>query len=131
MINKEVQNWVASAEYDLETADHMYKSGRFIYVIFMCHLSLEKMLKAHIALIGEVPAKTHDLIYLLKKSKITNMSESFIDFLGQLSNSSIPTRYPEDIQLAIKDYPEPIAKSYLTKCMEVMGWLKVQLKLLP
>jgi HEPN domain-containing protein len=41
-------NWIALAEYDLETARHMLKTGRFLYVIFLCHLSLEKMLKAHV-----------------------------------------------------------------------------------
>ncbi|GAI74786.1 unnamed protein product, partial [marine sediment metagenome] len=39
-------NFIKSAEYDLNTAKFMLKSRRYIYVIFMCHLSLEKMLKA-------------------------------------------------------------------------------------
>lgn len=41
-------NWIALSEYDLETARHMLATGRFPSVIFMCHLSLEKMLKAHV-----------------------------------------------------------------------------------
>ncbi len=57
-------NWIALAEYDLETARHMLETGRRIYVVFMCHLALEKMLKAHVTEATQtIPAKTHDLIY--------------------------------------------------------------------
>ena len=35
-------NFIASAEYDLNTAEHMLKTGRYIYVIFMCHLYQRK-----------------------------------------------------------------------------------------
>ncbi|HET7087843.1 MAG TPA: HEPN domain-containing protein [Anaerolineae bacterium] len=45
----DTQNWIATAEYDLETARHMLATGRYLYVVFLCHLALEKMLKAHVA----------------------------------------------------------------------------------
>ena len=47
-IKKEVKNWIDSAIYDLETAEHMFNAGRYIYTIFMCHLAIEKLLKAKI-----------------------------------------------------------------------------------
>jgi len=37
--------WYFQSDYDLETAVDMFKSGRMVYCIFMCHLSLEKALK--------------------------------------------------------------------------------------
>jgi HEPN domain-containing protein len=48
MMRKDTRNWIALAEYDLETAVHMLETGRFLYVIFICHLALEKVLKAHV-----------------------------------------------------------------------------------
>lgn len=45
-MRKDTKNFLKSAEYDLNTAEFMLKSGRYIYVIFMCHLSIEKILKA-------------------------------------------------------------------------------------
>ncbi|MBW2077067.1 MAG: HEPN domain-containing protein [Deltaproteobacteria bacterium] len=45
-MKKEVKNWLDSAQYDLETAEHMFSTGRYIYTVFMCHLSLKKILKA-------------------------------------------------------------------------------------
>ena len=45
----------------------MLETGRYLYVVFLCHLSLEKILKAHVAeVIQNLPIKTHDLIYLVK-----------------------------------------------------------------
>ena len=37
----DTQNWVALAEYDLETARHMLVTGRYLYVVFMSHLAEE------------------------------------------------------------------------------------------
>lgn len=39
-------NWLLSADYDIKTASALMKNKRFIYVVFMCHLGLEKTLKA-------------------------------------------------------------------------------------
>ena len=41
-----VRNWVKSSEYDIRTAEALFRSGRYVYVIFMCHLAVEKILKA-------------------------------------------------------------------------------------
>lgn len=58
-MRKDTGNFKSSAEYDLQTAESMLNSGRYIYVIFMCHLSIEKMLKAIVAEVTEkIPSKT-------------------------------------------------------------------------
>ena len=43
------EHWLNLAEYDLETARAMLQSERYLYVTFMCHLTLEKALKGLIA----------------------------------------------------------------------------------
>ncbi len=35
---KPAEEWLLQAEYDMETADAMFNSGRFIYSVFMVHL---------------------------------------------------------------------------------------------
>jgi len=63
-MRKDADNFISSAEYDLHTAVHMLDTGRYIYVIFVCHLSIEKMLKALAAEVTDkTPPKTHNLIY--------------------------------------------------------------------
>ena len=42
----ETQAWVEDAEYDLQSAKAMLDSGRYFFVVFMCHLTIEKLLKS-------------------------------------------------------------------------------------
>jgi HEPN domain-containing protein len=42
---KTSEEWFRQAEYDLGTAEAMFDAGRYIYTVFMCHLSIEKALK--------------------------------------------------------------------------------------
>lgn len=44
-MDPKVRYWTALADYDAETAAAMLRTGRYLYVGFMCHQSVEKMLK--------------------------------------------------------------------------------------
>ena len=104
-MDKEAKNWLAMVEYDLRTAEQMLKTGRYVYVIFMCHLAIEKALKATISLnTKRIPPKTHDLIYLIGLVKIAIPSE-LLDFIGVINNASTVTRYPEDLSKLVSSYP--------------------------
>lgn len=123
-MRRDTQNWIALSEYDLETARHMLTTGRYLYVIFMCHLAVEKMLKAHVTEVTQsVPTKTHDLIYLVKKSGLA-LPQFYLEFIGKINNASIPTRYPEDLQRMLEQYPDSIARDYMKMTQEVVGWLR-------
>lgn len=123
-MRKDTANWIALTDYDLETARHMLATGRYLYVVFLCHLALEKILKAHTAeATQELPIKTHDLIYLVKKSGL-QVSQPHLDFIGKINTASIPTRYPDDLQRSLKEYTESVAKEYLTHTTELVQWLK-------
>jgi HEPN domain-containing protein len=90
----------------------------------MCHLALEKILKAIAAEAkGQTPPRTHDLLHLLGLGGV-NPSHEHLDFLGKLNNASIPTRYPEDLAHVIAAYTKEVAENYLEKTREVAGWLK-------
>jgi len=126
-MRSDTQNWVALAEYDVETARHMLVTGRYLYVVFLCHLALEKMLKAHVTEVTQtIPARSHDLIYLVKKSGIV-LPQTYLEFIGKINNASIPTRYPEDLKRAIAEYPEPVVRDYLSHTEKVVEWLKQRL----
>ena len=123
-MRKDTNNFIKSAEYDLNTAEFMLKSGRYIYVIFMCHLSLEKMLKAITTEITQkISPKSHNLIYLLKLGNIQLPSELF-NFIAKINNASIVTRYPEDFSKILDAYPKIVAEEYLSKTKEIHKCLK-------
>lgn len=112
-VRKETKNWLETSEYDLNTAEHLLSTGRYLYVIFICQLSIEKMLKAlYCEDTGKLPPKTHDLVYLLKLAKL-EPPENIKDFIGKINNASIITRYPEDLSKIISDYPEEVQETIL------------------
>lgn len=127
-MKKEVKNWLDSAQYDVETADYMFKTKRYVYTIFMCHLALEKILKAKVQEItSKTPPKTHNLRYLVKLSKL-EVPEDIFEFLSKLSDVSIPTRYPSDFTKLINSYNEEVASKYLKTSREVFEWIRRLLK---
>ncbi len=116
-------NWTVGAEYDIETARHMLKTGRYLYVIFMCHLALEKMLKAHVAEVTcTTPARTHNLMYLVRKAGLS-LSKEMAGFLGDITNESVPTRYPDDPRLPLTKYTREVAESCMRSTEEAFKWL--------
>jgi len=98
------EEWVFQSDYDLETAHYMLQSGRNIYCMFMCHLSLEKTLKAlYIKKLNEIPPKLHALMYFVNRLQLT-LSDEYLLFVEKIDRLSIVTRYPEDLRAMIALY---------------------------
>jgi HEPN domain-containing protein len=71
---KDVQAWLDASRYDLTTAKALLKSRRYVYVLFMCQQSLEKLLKALVtARTKEFPPRVHNLARL---AELTNLEFS-------------------------------------------------------
>ncbi len=123
-MNKVIANWVKSSEYDLQTAKVMKKGKRYIYVIFMCHLSIEKFLKAVVAKrTKKIPPKTHDLYYLIKLADL-EIPSRYHKIISHLNQASIPTRYPEDITKIKREYNKTVVLRYLKETQSLLRWLK-------
>ncbi len=119
-----ILNWVKSSNYDIRTAEHMLKTGRYIYVLFMCHLSVEKLLKAiYEATLNKVPPKTHNLINLANSINL-KIPEQHLKLIESLNDLSIVTRYPEDIDSLIKAFRRSRVEDYLSRTKEFLKWLK-------
>jgi HEPN domain-containing protein len=128
-MEKEVENWLASARYDLEVAGHLFRAGIYVYTVFMCHLALEKGLKAKVEEItGEEPPKTHDLEYLMGLAELS-FDEDTEDFILELSNLSVVTRYPRDFQTMLKDFSRGRAESTLSKAIGAFRWIEKAISL--
>lgn len=70
-MNDKVQYWVEISDYDLETAEAMLKSKRYLYVGFMCHQAIEKVFKAYFTGVkSETAPFSHSLSYLAKKGDL-------------------------------------------------------------
>mgnify|MGYP000076624254 CR=1 FL=1 len=120
----ETQEWLAQAEYDMETARAMYLAGRYIYTLFMCHLALEKILKAYVVeRTKETPPKTHNLITLLRIGN-PRLSQEYKEFIASIAAMGVTTRYPGSLDRALKRYTKEVAREFLEKTQEVFTCLK-------
>jgi HEPN domain-containing protein len=121
------EEWLRQAEYDMDTADIMFKSGRYIYAVFMCHLSIEKALKGlYIKVLDEVPPKTHNLLYLL--NKIGRRPEQELEkFITRLNTASIATRYPDDLARIQAAYTAEVTREMISKSKDVLQWIRTTL----
>ena len=123
-----VKNWLDSARYDLEAARDMLEAGRYPYTVFFCHLAVEKALKAKVQEVtGKTPPRIHDLIVLLKLSKLT-LPPELIDFVGKLSGASTATRYPSDLSELLQTYTREAARVYLEQTERLVEWIARHLK---
>jgi len=78
------EEWYFQSDYDLETASAMFDSGRFVYCIFMCHLSIEKALKGlFVKTKGTFPSKSHSLLFFVEKMEL-HMDDAYYEFLIHL-----------------------------------------------
>ncbi len=120
------EEWIKQADYDMATADAMLSSGRYLYAVFMCHLSIEKSLKGlYSKELAEVPPKTHNLLYLLKKTG-KKPSQDMLKFIAKLNTASVATRYPDDLEKIQAAYTKEITKEMIEKSKGVLKWVKRQ-----
>ncbi len=121
------KEWLKQADYDMETAEAMFKSGRYFYAVFMCHLSIEKALKGlYFKDFDQVPPKTHNLLYLLNKIGKRPGKESEM-FITKLNTASIATRYPDDLAKIQAAYTAKVTTEMILKSKDVLKWVKTQL----
>ncbi len=123
-MKKQTEYWVESAIYDLETAEAMFQTARYVYVIFMCHLCLEKLLKGCVVEFADrFPPKIHNLVRLAEIAGLEFPAPMYT-FVTELADKSIVTRYPDDLGV----YTCERAQACLESTREVFVWLKQKLK---
>jgi len=124
---KPSEEWFKQAEYDLDTAKAMFDSGKYIYTVFMCHLSIEKALKGLYAKkFKKDPPKIHNLNYFCEILEIV-LERNLQDFLDNLNDLSIPTRYPDELERLLKNYKKEDTHKILEKAEELLLCLKKML----
>lgn len=118
------KEWFKQAEYDMKTAEAMFVARRYVYVVFMCHLAIEKALKGLLQKkLGSIPPKVHNLLYLIEAVGITLPGDLY-QLVFALNRASIPIRYPEDLKQMQKDYPRQKTEKLLVQSKEVLKWLR-------
>ena len=120
------EEWLNQADYDLDTAEFMFRGKRYFYAVFMCHLAIEKALKGvYHKRSGRIPPKTHNLEFLLDKMKLEPPDEMKV-FITSINQQNVTTRYPEDIRTVQETYNRSTARSILTQAKETVRWIQLE-----
>ncbi|MBF0273667.1 MAG: HEPN domain-containing protein [Nitrospinae bacterium] len=123
-MRKNAKEWLKQAKYDIETAEYLLKGERNSYAVFLCHLSIEKALKGvYQKRVGRIAPKTHNFIYMLRKSEIEPPQE-YRKFLAKLNGASVITRYPENLEKVKKFYPLTVVKEIVHKSKQTLEWIE-------
>ena len=124
-----VQYWCEVSDYDLETAEAMFRTGRWLYVGFMCHQALEKVFKAYWSRKKEEPAPfTHNLLNLAQSCGLAQLlSDGQRAFVSEVMPLNIEARYPSYKQSIGDSLSEERCKTLIEKTKELQKWVKTKL----
>lgn len=123
-----IQYWIDTAENDLKAVESIYETGHYDWALFIGHLVLEKILKAHwVKFIQDsnVP-KTHNLVRLAHQANLA-ITEEQESYLGTVMSFHLEARYPEYKKEFYKLASKQFATDNLIKIKEMYSWLKQNL----
>jgi len=119
--------WRDIAEYDLKTAQSMNKTGRWLYVVFMCQQAIEKLCKGlYVLFIDDKVPYIHDINSLITKfadKLLEPIDEEKRLFFARLSAFYLNNRYPEYKERLSTSMNKKEAKDIMKKTKEVFKWL--------
>jgi len=115
--------------FRIDTALAMMQTGRYLYVGFMCHQTIEKIFKAYYNSIhSETAPFTHSLIQLAKKGDLYEvLPEEFKDFLDNLEPLNIEARHPSHKERLMKSLTKERCQSILENTKNLKLWITEKL----
>ena len=139
-MNDKVTYWIEMSDYDFDTAKAMLETKRYLYVAlletkrylyvaFMCHQTIEKILKAYWSnVLEEPPLKIHSLSRLAENSGLDkDMSEEQTDFIDELDPLNIEARYPSYKERLMKSLTADRCKELIEQTDKLRIWIKSKL----
>lgn len=126
MNSDKVKYWIELAEYDLVTAEVMLTGSRYLYVGYMCHQAIEKILKAYYtSILEKTPPHTHNLTNLCKQSGLfEKLDDKQKDFLFTVQPLNIEARYPSYKENLLKSLNNKNCSEILINTKEFLAWVK-------
>lgn len=124
-----VKYWSEISDYDLDTAEAMFSTGRWLYVGYMCHQVIEKIFKAYWSSKKEEPAPyTHNLINLAQSCGLAQMlDDNQRAFVNLMMPLNIEARYPSYKQAVGDSLSQERCREIIDKTGELQKWVKTKL----
>ncbi len=129
MATDKVTYWLDIADYDIDTAEAMFTTERWLYVAFMCHQAIEKTLKAYwCATQPNDPPYTHNHMRLADGCGLYElMTEEQRNFLDTITSYNIEASYPEDKQALYQRLTKQFCRQMIDETKQLQQWIKDKL----
>jgi len=127
-LHEKFEYWLDIAQYDLDTAEAMFASGRWLYVVFMCQQAIEKLCKGlYLLFIDDDIPMIHDINSLV--TKLEGKLPSIIDddkrlLFAKLSAFYLNNRYPKYKERLSVSINSEEAQNILEQTREAFKWLQ-------
>jgi HEPN domain-containing protein len=120
--------WLKHAQYDLDSADAMYSSGRWLYVAFMCQQAVEKLCKGlYVLYVSDDVPRVHNISAVVDRfaDKLPEpVSDEKYRLFDNLTSFYMNSRYPEYKDEMSMKLNKDVAMTLITKSKEVFAWLQ-------
>jgi HEPN domain-containing protein len=119
--------WLNYARNDLDSADFMFKSGRWFYTLFMCQQAIEKIIKGlYILYIDDNVPRLHDINSIIDRfeDKLPEqLPEELAKLFDTLSQFYLRSRYPDYTSVLASLTTRETAQTIYEKSKEAFQWL--------
>lgn len=123
-VQKQIDYWRCGAEDELGAARSLLAAGHLRQALFMAHLAVEKMLKAHVArCTADMPPRTHSLPRLAELARL-QLTPDQEEFLRRFNAYQLAGRYPDAEGILLDP---PTVRARFSSAEEIVEWLKAGL----
>ena len=128
-MDNRVKYWVDLSDYDFETAKAMFSTGRWLYVGFMCHQTIEKIFKAYWCTKStQTTPMSHNIINIAQSCGLNSqLNEEQKMFISEIMPLNIEARYPSYKETLLNSLTEEKCEELLEKTSNLQKWTKEKL----
>jgi HEPN domain-containing protein len=120
--------WLDIAEYDIKTAQSLHRSGRYLYAVFTCQQTIEKILKAlHLSEYAKEAPYSHNLVYLQSLLSL-DLHEDYVKLLAELTAYYIEGRYPSYKTKLSTMISKEKSADVLRRTKRLFKWLRLKIE---
>lgn len=126
--DQHIAYWKTEAERNWETALYLKNGKQNVMALFMLHLTIEKLFKAHWVKdnIDNFPPRTHDLQFLHNQTDLDIPAEDY-DYLAVVNQWSIDTRYPDYRNKIYSIATDTYVTAQVVRIEKLKQWLHAKL----
>jgi len=109
--------------------ESLYDKGHYVWALFVAHLVIEKLLKAHyVRNLDDNPPLIHNLLRLAEQAHI-DLSEEQKNYLLEVTAFNIKTRYPDYKFKFQKKATKDFTQQHITAVKELLQCLLKKIKI--